>query len=120
MNDITGTPKRARLARTAGFIAWGALLVLQVAWHGPWSARTGETWLGPLLLATLPLLLPGLAWRRPARALLLAAMVALFLFSHGVAEAWGNTASRAMAWAEILLALTLVLAAGFGSMQRRR
>lgn len=98
----------ARCARLAGFVAWGLLALLQVAWHG---------WLLPpermptavaLTIALLPLAVPLLYWRRPQRALLVAGMVALFYFCHGVAEAWAVPRERVLACIEVVLAIVLV------------
>src|SRR5690606_3738214 len=71
----------------AGLAAWAALLALQLVWHG-WLAPSPllPTWL-VLALTVLPLLLPLLAIRDVRRALLWTGILALFYFSHGVAEA---------------------------------
>jgi uncharacterized membrane protein len=96
--------------RRIGFMAWGALALLQVAWHA---------WLLPparmpipvaLVFGLLPLAIPLLYWRTPARALLLAGMICLFYFCHGVAEAYAAPAERLFAWIEIVLAVIVILA----------
>ncbi len=98
------------LQRRIGFAAWGALALLQIAWHA---------WLLPpirmpitvaLLIALLPLAVPLLYWRTPARALLLAGMICLFYFCHGVAEAYAAPAERGFAVIEIVLAVIVILA----------
>jgi uncharacterized membrane protein len=99
----------ARLAERIGFAAWGLLALLQIVWHA---------WLMPpqilpvaaaLAIALLPLAIPLLYWRRPQRALLLAGMIGLFYFCHGVAEAWAAPRERVLACIEILLAVVLIL-----------
>ena len=96
--------------RRIGFAAWAALALLQIAWHA---------WLLPparmpvavvLLIALLPLAIPLLYWRTPARALLLAGMICLFYFCHGVAEAYAAPRERLFAWIEIVLAMIVILA----------
>ena len=96
--------------RRIGFAAWAALALLQIVWHA---------WLLPpirmpitvaLLIALLPLAVPLLYWRAPARALLLAGMICLFYFCHGVAEAYAAPAERILAMIEIVLAVIVILA----------
>ncbi len=99
----------ARLARGVGFAAWAALALLQVAWHGWWVPPQGLPLAAALAIALVPLALPLTYWRQPERALLLAGMISLFYFCHGVAEAWAATAARPFAWIEIALAVVLVL-----------
>lgn len=98
-----------QVARRIGFAAWAGLALLQIVWHA---------WLLPphrmpvavaLVIALVPLALPLLYWRTPQRALIAAAMVGLFYFCHGVAEAWSVPAERSLAWVEIVLAVVLVL-----------
>lgn len=112
------TPRQRR-ARAAGYTGWIGLIVLQPVWHA-WLAPEPHDPLGAvLLLALVPLLLPLLALRRPARALLWAGIVALFYFCHGVAEAWAIPAERVPAILEIALSLLLIFSLGAG-VQRRR
>ncbi|WHZ20534.1 MAG: hypothetical protein OJF55_002683 [Rhodanobacteraceae bacterium] len=108
-----------RLQRRIGFAAWGLLALLQIIWH---------SWLLPparmpiavaLLFALLPLALPLLYWRTPPRALLLAGMVCLFYFCHGVAEAYTAPAERVFAWIEIVLAVVVILACARMPKRRR-
>lgn len=73
-----------------------------------------------VVLALLPLTGPALAWRRPRRALLLAGMVSLLYFCHGVAEAWSTPAVRPLAWLEIVLCLWLVGALGMTAGRTRQ
>lgn len=97
-----------RIMQRAGFAAWIALALLQIAWHA---------WLLPpermpiavaLVIALLPLALPLAYWRTPQRALIAAGMVSLFYFCHGVAEAWAAPRERVPALAEIVIALVLI------------
>lgn len=99
----------AQIAQRIGFVAWAALALLQVAWHA---------WLLPpatmpvavaLVIALLPLAVPLLYWRRPQKALLLAGMLGLFYFCHGVAEAWAAPRERALALIEVALVVVLVV-----------
>jgi uncharacterized membrane protein len=108
-----------RRAQATGFLAWAALIALQLLWHG-WlvpPARMPVT--VALAIAVIPLLLPLLALRRPPRALLLAGMLALFYFCHGVSEAWSAPAARSLALAEVALSLLLIGALG-AAVQKRR
>lgn len=109
-------------ARRFGLLAWALLAALQVLWHALLAPPTHTSVVAVLLFALLPLALPLLAWRRPARALLWAGIVSLFYFSHGVAEAWSapNAAVRALAVAEAGLAALLVLSLGAGARKRRK
>lgn len=111
---------RVRWARAAGFAAWAALLALQLVWHA-WLAPPAHTSISVALgIAMLPLLLPLLAMREPARALLLAGMVALFYFCHGVSEAWSHPHLRGLASAEIFFSLALIAALGASVQKRKR
>lgn len=100
----------ATLQQRIGFAAWSALALLQLIWHA---------WLLPpvrmpiavaLVIALVPLAIPLLYWRTPSRALLLAGMVSLFYFCHGVAEAWSAPNERVFASIEIVLAVVVILA----------
>lgn len=98
-----------RLMQRIGFAAWAALAVLQVVWHGWLLPPQTMPVAAALAIALVPLALPLAYWRQPARALLLAAMLGLFYFCHGVAEAWATPSERPFALAEITLAVVLVL-----------
>ena len=108
----------AALQRRIGFTAWGALALLQITWHAWLLPPTRMPIAMALLFALLPLALPLLYWRTPARALLLAGMICLFYFCHGVAEAYAVPAERVFACIEILLAVIVILACA--RMPRRR
>ncbi|MGH8190815.1 MAG: DUF2069 domain-containing protein [Rhodanobacteraceae bacterium] len=98
-----------RLAQRIGFAAWATLAVLQVVWHGWWLPPHGVPVAVVLAIALLPLAVPLVYWHNPARALIVAGMISLLYFCHGVAEAWAAPAERPFAWIEITLAVVLVL-----------
>ena len=98
------------LQRRIGFTAWAALALLQIAWHAWLLPPARMPIAAALLIALLPLAIPLLYWRTPARALLLAGMVCLFYFCHGVAEAYAAPAERVFAGIEIVLAVVVILA----------
>jgi uncharacterized membrane protein len=62
-----------------------------------------------LTVALLPLAVPLLYWRAPRRALLLAGMLGLFYFCHGVAEAWAAPRERTLALIEAALVVVMVV-----------
>jgi len=100
-------------ARRVSALATFALLALQWLWS--WSAGPHPQlpfWVLPGILS-LPLLPPAIAFLlgRP-RAPLWAGIVALFYFCHGVAELRVSR-QAGWCWAEIVLSLVLVLAAGW-------
>lgn len=109
-----------RLLRLS-LLAWAALALLQLAWHG-WThppERVDTTVV--LLLALLPLALPLLAWRRGVRRMLLwAGIAALAYFAHGVMEAWAAPAVRAFAVAEAVLAVLLIGSLGTAGLVEKR
>ncbi len=111
---------RQRRARIAGYAGWIGLIVLQLVWHVWLLPDAHSPMSAVLLLALAPLLLPLLAIRRPARALLWAGIVALFYFCHGVAEVWTIPAERLLATLEIAFSLLLILALGAGVQRRGR
>ena len=104
-----------------GFVAWAALVLLQVAWY---------LWLAPpanahaelaLLLVLPPLLQPLLALRTsPRRALLWVGIIALFYFCHGVVAAWVIPAARLPALLEVLCCVALIGALGVDGQRRPR
>ncbi|MFC5580320.1 DUF2069 domain-containing protein [Rhodanobacter terrae] len=97
-----------------GLLAWAALVVLQLLWHG-WlfPPPTTPLWL-VLAITVIPLLLPLLAIRGPRRALLWVGILSLFYFCHGIAEGWSSSAERGLALAEIALTLLLIGTLGAG------
>lgn len=102
-----------------GFVTWGAQALLQIVWHAWLLPPTRMPLAVALTIALLPLASPLLAWRRPSRALLLVAIVSLFYFCHGVAEAWSSRPERALAIVEVILALALIGAVGWAGRRRQ-
>ena len=100
-----------RGARGLAALATFALLALHWAWSFAQPPAQVPAWLRATLFS-LPLLPPAIAFLlgRP-RAPLWAGIVALLYFCHGVTEV--RVAQGAWAWAEIALAVALVLAAGW-------
>ncbi len=87
-----------------GFAAWAAQAILQIAWHGWLLPPDRMPLVVALLIALIPLALP----------LIVAGMVSLFYFCHGVTEAWASPAERTLALIEVALALVLI-----GSLSRK-
>lgn len=106
------------LTSRIGLFAWVGLIVLQCAWYA-WLFPPQQipVWL-ILAITVVPLLLPFLAIRDVRRALLLAGILSLFYFCHGVAESWSSAPERLPALIEVLLALLLIGALG-ASVKRR-
>lgn len=102
-----------------GCIAWGALVLLQLAWY-LWLAPPANGHPAFALLLTLPpLLLPLLALRSGTRrALLWVGIVALFYFCHGAVAAWAIPAARLPALLEALLCVVLIGALGRDARRR--
>lgn len=107
----------ARLGETCFWL----LLALQPAWYLWLAPPTSMPSLLAVGLASLPLLPPaiGLLLRRP-NALFWGGLLSLLHFCHGVTELWSNPGVRWLAGAETALATALVLAIGWGGLQRRR
>jgi uncharacterized membrane protein len=97
------------MAIRCGVIAWMALLILQLAWHG-WLMPPANGRIALALALTLPpLLLPLLGLRRGIkRSLLWVGIVSLGYFCHGVVVAWSHPSMRGMAVAEIFLCVALI------------
>jgi uncharacterized membrane protein len=102
-----------------GFAAWGGLALLQVVWHAWLLPPARMPVVVALLIALLPLAIPLLYWRPPARMLLLAGMICLFYFCHGVAEAWSAPGERVLALIELALAVVVILACARRPKRRR-
>lgn len=102
-----------------GLVAWAALTVLQLVWHG-WlfPAQTMPPML-VLAITVIPLLLPLLAIGDVRRALLWVGTLSLFYFCHGVSEAWSAPGERWLGWLEILLTLALIGVLGAGVKRKR-
>lgn len=107
------------LQQRLGFFAWGALALLQIVWHAWLMPPVGTPVALALLTALVPLALPLLYWRHPPRALLVAGMVCLFYFCHGVAEVFAAPRERTFAWIEIVLAIVVILACARMPKRRR-
>lgn len=106
-------------ASRIGFFAWIAQAILQVVWHA-WLLLPARAPIAvALVIALAPLALPLVYWRRRQRALLLAGIVNLFYFCHGVAEAWSSPAERTLALVEVILALVLIGALGASARHKR-
>lgn len=100
----------AKAQLRVGIAAWAALALLQVAWHA-WLLPPERMPIAVVLaIGLLPLAIPLLYWHAPGRAVLVAGMVSLFYFCHGVAEAWAAPSERVLASIEIVLAVALILA----------
>ncbi len=103
-----------------GLLAWAALTLLQVVWHGwMFPPQLMPTWL-VLAIAVVPLLLPLLALRDPRRALLWVGILSLFYFCHGIAEGWSSSSERWLALLEIALTLLLIGTLGAGVKRKPR
>lgn len=108
-----------RLQQRIGFVAWGALALLQIVWHGWLLLPTLTPLAVALATALVPLAIPLLYWRRPSHALLVAGMISLFYFCHGVAEAFATPRGRGFALLEIALAVGVILACAHLPKRRR-
>ena len=98
----------------AGLVAWAALTVLQLLWHGWLFPAQSMPPMLVLAITVIPLLLPLLAIRDVRRALLWVGILSLFYFCHGVAEAWSSPDERWLAVIEIILTLVLIGTLGAG------
>jgi uncharacterized membrane protein len=116
MSASTPLPKEQRL----GLLAWAALVVLQLIWHG-WlfPPQLMPIWL-VLAISVIPLLLPLLTIRDARRALLWVGILSLFYFCHGIAEGWSSSSERWLALIEIILTLLLIGTLGAGVKRKQR
>ncbi|MGH8111107.1 MAG: DUF2069 domain-containing protein [Rhodanobacteraceae bacterium] len=109
----------ATLQRRAGLAAWGALALLQVIWHA-WLLPPARMPIAvALAFGLVPLAIPLLYWRHAERALLLAGMVSLFYFCHGITEAWAAPAERTLASIEIVFSVGVIMANAHKPKRRR-
>ncbi len=115
------TDSRVSHLERIALAAWFALIALELAWYG-WLAPPAQVpAAAAMAIAAVPLALPLLLLRgRPLRALLLAALVSLAYFCHGVMEAWAAPQIRSLAIVEIVLTLVLVVATGTIGLVARR
>jgi uncharacterized membrane protein len=97
-----------------GLVAWAALTVLQVLWHGWFFPPTRMPLAMVLGITVIPLLLPVFSLPDKRRALLWVGILSLFYFCHGVAEAWSSPSERIPAVLEIGLTLLLIGTLGAG------
>jgi uncharacterized membrane protein len=105
------------ITHTARNLLCGALLalsVLYVAWFHDDSRPVAAL----LVFALPPLLLALGAWRG-VRSRFWAGVLALAWFSHGVMSAWSHPETRALALAEIALALVVIGAANWAGLQAK-
>lgn len=107
-------------SRTTALLMLLAILALHGLWYG-WLVPSPALprWL-PIALAWLPALPALIAWARgSALAPVWAGLACLFYFSHGVMEVWSTPTARLLAWLEIALALTCILAASWAALRAR-
>lgn len=104
--------------------AWLGLIslgLLQIAWYGFWFPPVAISRAAAISLALLPFSLFLIAARKNMqRGLLIASLVALGYFSHGVMEAFANPSVRLLAMLEIIICVWVVACAGWPSWQGRR
>lgn len=102
-------------------VTFGGVLLLggvMFAWHalGLWPG--GSTWTAWLL--GLPLaIVAGMHAARRRSAAFWAGVVSLFIFSHGVMEAWASEVARTPAIMEAALSVAIVLAASWDGLRGR-
>lgn len=101
-----------------GLAAWLLLTVLQLVWHAWLFPPQSMPMILLLAICVLPLLLPALALRDVRRTLLWVGILSLFYFCHGVSEAWSSPGERALAIAEIVLTVSLIVVLGAGVKRR--
>jgi len=100
--------------QVTGLVAWSALVLLQLAWHGVMFPPTQVSMLLVLGITVVPLLLPVFSLPDKRRALLWVGILSLFYFCHGIAEAWSTPPERVPALLEIGLTLLLIGTLGAG------
>ncbi len=92
-----------------------SLTALYVAWF--WQDRHAQAAI--LVFALPPTVLGLLAWRCWSRAGLIAGLIALLWFSHGVMVAWTRPPELAFALAGILLSLVIIYLASMPGLRAR-
>jgi uncharacterized membrane protein len=100
--------------QVTGLVAWSALVLLQLAWHGVMFPPTQLSMMLVLGITVVPLLLPVFSLPDKRRALLWVGILSLFYFCHGIAEAWSTPPERVPALLEIGLTLLLIGTLGAG------
>ena len=110
---MTGSPAALRL----GAAALLCQLMLQLLWHA-WLAPGGRA---GLALAVLPLL-PAvwICLHNLRRGVLVAGIVSLFYFCHGVADLWSGPGSHLLSGIEIALSLIVIGASYWDARGYRR
>lgn len=108
-------------AQRLGGLALLSLILLQIVWHA---------WLFPperaplafvLAIALLPLLPAIMVYpHKPRRGLLLAGIVSLFYFCHGVSEAYSAPGERWLALSEVVLTVIVIGVLGWQSRGYKR
>ena len=105
----------ARMSRHLLIVALFALAALFATWF-----RADKHLLASQLVFAAPPLLLALATLAGAkRAPFWAGVLALFWFCHGVMVAWSRPAEAGYAWAEIVLALGIVLSSNWPGLSAR-
>lgn len=109
------------MSERVGGAALLALLVLQVAWHAWWlPPERSSPWLVAMLYAAPLAACALLWWHRPSRGLVVAGMLGLFYFCHGVMEAWSDPRARVLALLEVALVLVVIVAPVPAALAARR
>jgi uncharacterized membrane protein len=102
-----------------GLLALIALTLLEIAWHA-WLVPA-ESLRATLVITALPaafcVLLCG---RNLRRGVLVGGMLSLLYFAHGVSSAYSEPEARLPAFGEIVLALSIIGAAGWDARGYRR
>ena len=104
-----------------GAVALVALALLHILWHA-WLLPPANAQIAKTLAISIVPLLPGL-WvclGNLRRGVLIGGIVSLFYFCHGVSVAYSDSASRWLALAEIVLALTVIGASGWDARKYKR
>lgn len=97
-----------------------ALAALFIAWYGVFAPSVlFPRWftLGVMLIPLLPVL--GLVVAGHRKAAFWGGVLSMFYFSHGVMEAWTSPEVRALALAEVVLSLAVIIGASWDGMRAR-
>ena len=101
---------KTRLCYALTLLGYLGIMVLLVAWYG-WLAPP-QVFSPPVVILTLGLplflVLRGLLHGRP-RAVAWSLFLSLFYFTHGIVEAYSNSAARWLALTEVALALCWII-----------
>ncbi len=108
-------------AQRVGGLALLGLILLQIIWHAWLFLPERAPLLLVLAITLLPLLPAALTYlRHPRRGLLLAGIVCLFYFCHGVAETYSTPTERWLALAEVGLSIVIIGVLGWQSRSYKR